>query len=85
MYRAWQRRRAERGSSGGRSRGVGAAEAEPSQAAPAVAIPNATDAFYARLTAALEASAFEPEGSGNYVINPLTLKASLEPGANERG
>ena len=55
MYRAWQQRRAERGASGGRARG--AAEAETSQPAPAMAIPNATDAFYARLTAALEASA----------------------------
>lgn len=57
MYRAWQRRRAERGSSGGRSRGAGAVEADPPQTAPAVAIPNATDDFYTRLTAALEASA----------------------------
>ena len=85
VYRAWQQRRAERGSSGGRSRGAGAAEADPPQTAPAVAIPNATDAFYTRLTAALEASTpFSPEYVGFWDSAPTGGVKGLSQEFNER-
>ena len=51
MYRAWQRRHAERASSRGRPRVTNGEAVSP---VPAVTIPNATDVFYSRLNAALE-------------------------------
>ena len=58
VYRAWQQRRAERSvhRSSTRSTAATAGAAEPVQPTPVVVIPNTTEAFYARLTAALEVS-----------------------------